>query len=107
VYRSRPGVTSTTPADFSLIQKVAVTSQTANATMDKVVIDRNLILPFTYIAYMLQLDPTVLTFRQLAPMMKMDLSVIAPAYRFMVLLYGVPILFAPLKACRILNIGEM
>ena len=38
--------------------------------------------------------------------MKMDLAVISPAYRFMVLLYGTPLLFAPRKMVRFVNIGR-
>jgi len=107
IYRTRPNVTSTTPADFSLILQVAVTSQTSGAAMTSVAADRNFIIPFTHIGYMLQMDDTVLTFRQLAPVMKMDLAVIGPAYRFMVLMYGTPILFAPEKCVRLINIGEV
>lgn len=107
VYRTEAGTTSTDPADFSLIQKVPVTSQTASATMSSVAVDRNFILPFTSVAYLGEMKPQVLTFRQLAPLMKLDLAVLAPAYRWMVLLYGVPILFAPQKWTRLINVGRL
>ena len=61
-------------------------------------------LPNTYTAFIGQNTPDVLTFRQLAPLVKMDLATIAPAYKWMILLYGVPIIFAPLKWTRVINI---
>lgn len=61
-------------------------------------------MPNTYTAFIGQMTPDVLTFRQLAPLVKMDLATIAPAYKWMILLYGVPVLFAPLKWTRIINI---
>ena len=38
--------------------------------------------------------------------MKMDLAILSPAYRFMVLLYGTPFLYAPKKMVRLINIGR-
>ena len=61
-------------------------------------------LPNTSTAFIGQNTPDVLTFRQLAPLVKMDLATIAPAYKWMLLLYGVPIIFAPLKWTKIVNI---
>ena len=69
--------------------------------------DVNFLLPFTSIAYMGELTPQVITFRQLAPLMRLDLAVLAPAYRWMILLYGTPILFAPRKWLRMINIGRL
>ena len=106
IYRTRPGATSTNPADFSEILRVPVTSQGAGAANTNVAADRNFLIPFTEIAYVGELTPQVLTFRQLAPLMKLDLAVLAPAYRWMVLLYGTPILYAPLKWTRMINIGR-
>jgi hypothetical protein len=108
VYRSRASSVNAVPADlsdYSLIAQVPAASQTASGTT--VYNDVNLVLPFTSTAYMGQLDPSVLTFRQLMPMMKMDLAVLSPAYRWMILLYGTPILFAPKKWLRMINIGQL
>ena len=41
------------------------------------------------------------------PQMRQDLAVTAQSRRWMVLLYGVPILFAPKKFVRIINIGSL
>lgn len=107
IYRTRPGVTSVNPADFSRIIQVPANSQTAGVTMTSITADRNFLIPFTEIAYLGELRPQVITFRQLAPLMKMDIAVLAPAYRWMVLLYGVPILFTPQKWTRFLNISRV
>jgi len=109
IYRTEPQASGTAhPTDvtqYSLILQVPVTSQAASATT--VVNDVNFLLPFTEIAYMGEMTQSVLTFRQLLPMLRMDLAVLAPAFRWMVLLYGTPILFAPKKWLRFINVGRL
>ena len=56
--------------------------------------------------YLLQLDALNAIWRQLAPLMKMDLAITGPAFRWMQLLYGTPIVFAPLHNCIMDNIGR-
>lgn len=68
--------------------------------------DRNRYLPATENAYLTQHDTDVYEFKQLAPLMKMDLAILGPARRFMVLLYGTPIVYAPGKIIRFINIGR-
>ncbi len=68
--------------------------------------DRNRYLPGTDEALLLDSSMDVINFKQLAPLMKMDLAKLSPADRFMVLLYGTPFLFAPDKAIRYINIGR-
>ncbi|MAL84009.1 MAG: hypothetical protein CMF11_06640 [Idiomarina sp.] len=96
---------STNVADYSEIGRIAASSQAAAGTT--VFSDTNLQLPFTSTAYLGELTPSVLTFRQLAPLMRMDLAVLAPAYRWMILMYGTPVLFAPAKFVRMINIGKL
>lgn len=107
IYRTNGDVTAV-PADlsqYSLVLQVPAASQAAaGATVAE---DVNLILPFTEIAYMGEMTPSVLTFRQLLPMLRMDLAVIAPAFRWMILLYGTPVLFAPRKWLRFINVGRL
>lgn len=57
-------------------------------------------------AYLTQLDATNIVWRQLAPLMKMDLAITGPAFRWMQLLYGTPIVFAPLHNAIMDNIGR-
>ena len=110
LYRSNSQGTTTTVASavssYSEIARFRCTSQVAN-TGTSAFNDVNLTLPFTETAYLGELTPSVLTFRQLAPLMRMDLAILAPAYRWMVLLYGTPILFAPAKWTRMINVGRI
>ena len=68
--------------------------------------DNNRWLPGTEEAMLMQSDRDIFGFKQLAPMMKMDLAVLAPINRFMILLYGTPILYVPTKTIRFINIGK-
>lgn len=68
--------------------------------------DMNRFLPDTDQSMLVQFDNEVVEFAQLAPLMKMDLAVLSPAFRFMVLLYGTPFLYAPKKMVRLINIGK-
>lgn len=67
--------------------------------------DRNVFMPNTQQAFLVQHNTEVIEFKQLAPLMKMDLAIVAPSFRFMILLYGTPFLYAPLKFVKFINIG--
>lgn len=105
--------TATAPTDetaYSLISRIPAESQSNGGTTPAVagtLADINRIMPFTEKIYVGELSEQVLTVRQLAPMMKLDLAVLAPAYRWMILIYLVPILFAPRKWARMINVGRM
>lgn len=58
----------------------------------------------TYTAFMGEMTPEVITFKQLAPMMKMDLATVGPAYRWMQLIYGTPVLYMPKRWVKFKNI---
>lgn len=109
VYRTRPLASgSSVPSDvsqYSLIQQIPASSQSAGGTTT--VNDVNFLLPFTEIAYMGEMTPSVLTFRQLLPMLRMDLAMLAPAFRWMILLYGTPLMFANRKWLRFINVGRL
>lgn len=108
VYRSPAQSANATPAaisSYALVAQVPASSQAAGGTT--VFADVNLVLPFTSSAYLGELTPSVMTFRQLMPLMKMDLAVMSPSYRWMILLYGTPVLFAPKKWMRFINIGKL
>lgn len=69
--------------------------------------DRLRYIPACDQSWLVEWDPEqILAFKQLAPLMKMNLAVTAPVSRFMVLLYGTPILYAPRKTVRFINIGK-
>lgn len=68
--------------------------------------DLNADLPKTYLSLMLDMTMQSLTFKQLSPLVRMPLATISPAIRWMQLLYGTPIVFAPKKNVVYKNIGE-
>lgn len=69
--------------------------------------DKNRWIPGTDQGFLIQSDLEVYSFKQLAPLMKMDLAILSPAIRFMILLYGTPQLYAPRKMTRLINIGTL
>lgn len=67
--------------------------------------DRNRSLPDCETAFIVQNNEEVWSFKQLAPLMKLDLALLSQARRFMVLLYGAPALYAPKKYVQLINVG--
>lgn len=63
-------------------------------------------IPYTTSGFMLQQNMESLSFKQLAPMIKIPLATIDSSIRFMMLLYGVPVLYAPRKNILFRNIGR-
>lgn len=61
-------------------------------------------MPNTYTSFMGEFTPEVIAFKQLAPIMKMNLATLGPCIRWMILIYGVPQLYAPKKWVKIKNI---
>ncbi len=98
IYRSDDG-----GKNYYWIASVPAASQAAGGTT--VWNDTNSIMPGTYVAFMGQLTPDTLQFKQLSPLIKMDLAVIEPSIRWMLLLYGTLVLYTPLKWCVVKNIG--
>ena len=108
IYRSNPSATSVANATFYPLFRISEAQRAAGyeGAAAGSVRDLNNFLPNTDQAFLIQNNDEVWAFRQLAPLMKMDLAIVSPAYRFMILLYGTPILFAPKKMVRFINIGE-
>lgn len=107
VYRTRKGAASTDP--MYPIFEVSTAQRTAgyDGGTAGLVRDRNRWMTNTAQAFLIEQNNDVFEFAQLAPLMKMDLAIIAPAYRFMVLLYGTPLLYAPKKMVRFINVGTI
>jgi hypothetical protein len=107
IYRSQKGATSAATSTMYFLFKVNVAGLAAgwDGAAVNTVRDKNRWMPSTNQAFICQWDTEVVEFKQLAPLMKMDLAITSPAYRFMVLMYGTPFLYAPLKMTRIINIA--
>lgn len=68
--------------------------------------DRNFDIPNTEMAFVVENNPDqVFALKELSPMMKMDLALTSPTYRFMILYYLTNVLYAPKKVGVIKNIG--
>lgn len=106
IYRTKVGGTATGP--FYPLFEVSLDDLTRgyDGGGAGVIRDMNRFLPDTDQSILFQFDNEVIEFAQLAPLMKMDLAVLSPAFRFMVLLYGTPFLYAPKKMVRFINIGK-
>lgn len=107
VYRTKADVTDYTTAKFYPIFTVSASDRTSGydgAAASKIR-DRNRFLPGTSSAIVLDFSSEIITFKQLAPMMRMDLARTSPSYRFMVLCYGTPLCGIPKRIARIVNVG--
>lgn len=94
-----------TEADGTAMYKIAeipAASVAVSGTTD--FIDVNETMPNTYTSFMGEFTPETIAFKQLAPIMKMNLATLGPSIRWMILLYGVPVLYAPKKWMRFKNI---
>jgi hypothetical protein len=69
-------------------------------------VDYNNYRPNTFLGLLLDLTSQSLAFKQLSPMIKMNLAIVSPAIRWMQLLYGTPIVYAPKKNVVFRNIGH-
>lgn len=67
---------------------------------------KNRFIPNTRKAILIENDPDIWAFKQLAPIMKMDLARVSTADRFMILLFGTPQLYMPKKMVIIINAGQ-
>lgn len=98
VYRSEAGGSS---ASARLIGKIA-----RNGSGTTVFVDANAELPGTNIAMLFQMNLEAVSFKQLAPMVKIPLATIDTSIRWMQLIYGVPVLYTPGKILLFKNVGR-
>lgn len=111
IYRSEKGAAAKyTQATCPLFPILEVSKAQFTAGYDGaaagLVRDRNRTIPNCETALVIEHSEQIYSFKQLAPLMKMDLATLSPSTRFMILLYGTPILYAPKKFVRIINIGN-
>ncbi|QPX71634.1 major capsid protein [Bacillus phage SP8] len=84
------------------VAKFAVTTANSGGVTEHT--DKCEILANTYTAFMGEMSEEVIAFKQLTPMMKMDLATLGPVIRWMILMYGVPVMYAPKKFMKYTNI---
>lgn len=100
IYRSDDGGNT-----YWYIASVAALSQASAGTTTFV--DTGLLMTNVSTVFIGQMAPEILAVKQLAPLMKMDLAVLGPAIRWMILFYATFVLYAPKKWCKILNVGDL
>jgi hypothetical protein len=107
IYRTKVGAAGTGP--FYPIFKVAASELAAgfNGGAAGVVRDQGYFMPDMEEGFLTDISEEVLSFKQLAPMSKLDLAVIAMARRFIVFLFGTPQLYAPKKIVRYVNAAKI
>ena len=98
VYRTKPDGT-----ERMFVFRVKADSQAGSGTT--VFNDTGLHMAGMSKAFVGELSPAVIAVKQLAPLMKMDLAVLAPAYRWMILCYLTFILYAPRKWVKFINVA--
>lgn len=69
--------------------------------------DTNSVMPGTRVAFLGEMNPEIIHFRQLSPLMKIDLAQIDTSYRWALVIYGVMVLTTPRKWVRVKNIGRL
>lgn len=70
-------------------------------------VDENATLPGCSYAVLFQMDPEAVAFKQLAPLVKVPLAITDTSIRWMMLLYGTPVLYTPGKIALFKNIGRL
>lgn len=99
VYRTRVDQASGTE---KLILRVPNAAGAGQQTLD----DYNANLPDTTSVFLFQQNLEAMSFKQLAPMVKIPLATIDSSIRWMMLLYGVPVVYTPGKHVLIRNVGR-
>lgn len=108
IYRTKVTTsTSTTTLDFYPLFKVSVSELTNGAfgAAAGKVRDLGYILPGMEEAFIGSVQDEVMSFKQLAPISKLDLAVVGPSRKFMIFLYGTPQLYTPKKLVRFINVN--
>jgi len=82
-------------------------AEVVSAGASTIFLDGNENLPGLGTAYIGQFDETVLTLRELSPMLKFPLATVASSIRWMQLYYNTPIIFRPRGIMIIKNIGRL
>jgi hypothetical protein len=99
VYRTKVDAAS---GSERLILRIPHTTAAAEETLD----DLNANLPGTTSAFLFQQNLENMSFKQLAPMVKIPLATIDSSIRWMQLIYGVPVLYTPGKNVLYVNVGR-
>jgi hypothetical protein len=110
IYRTKVTVAgSAAGLEFFPIFKVSAAELTAghNGAAAGKVGDKGYFLPDTEQCFITQMDEEIMSFKQLAPISKLDLAVLSMSRRFITFLFGTPQVYAPKKMIRYINVGKV
>ena len=99
IYKTLPG-----GSVFYLVGRIQAGSQSASGVTTWN--DTGILMANTSNAFMGEFSPEVISVKQLAPLMKMDLATLDPSIRWMILIYLTFILYAPKKWVKFINVGN-
>lgn len=106
IYRTKVGGAATGP--FYPLFDVSVTDLAVgyDGAAALAIRDRGRILPDTESAFITEFSDDVLSFKQLAPISKLDLAVISMSRRFITFMFATPNLYAPKKLVKFINASK-
>lgn len=110
IYRSKiTAAGSAAGLEFYPIFKVSETERANgyNGASANNVRDLGYFMPDTEQAFLTDMSEEVMTWKQLAPLSKLDLAVISMSRRFITFMFGTPQLFTPRKMVRYINVGKV
>jgi hypothetical protein len=109
IYRSKKTAASSAAlVEFYPIFRVGKAQQLSGyhgASAGKIA-DKGFFMPDTEQAFLTEMSEEVMSFKQLAPISKLDLAVTDMSRKFITFLFGTPQVYAPKKLVRFINIGN-
>lgn len=87
-------------------ERLILRKHNAAGAGEQTLVDLNDRLPGTTSAFLFQQNLENMSFKQLAPLVKIPLATVDSSVRFMILLYGVPVLYSPGRNVLFRNIGR-
>lgn len=109
IYRSKITTSgSITGVALYPIFKVSTSQLTSgyNGAAAGKIADRGYFLPDMEQAFLTEMDEEVMSFKQLAPLSKLDLAVLSMSRQFITFLFGTPQIYVPSKIVRFINISK-
>lgn len=106
IYRTKVGGVSTSPFYPLFTVSTAQLAAGYDGAAALSVRDRGRILPDTETAFITEMVDEVMSFKQLAPISKLDLAIISMSRRFITFQFACPNLYTPRKMCKFINCAK-
>lgn len=106
IYRTKPGIPYTGMFYPILTVSIAQLAAGYDGAAALSIRDRGRVLPDTETAFLTEMVDDVLSFKQLAPISKLDLAVISMSRRFITFMFATPQSYAPKKIIKYVNCSK-